>query len=513
MKTTRLLYLSAHQMIAYHWQSGVLTAEGQFAATPDGHLEFGDYIARNRTSIFSILANVSEEGFQIETIPFLQGSDRKAIVSRKIGQLFFNATLTASQSLGYAKNKRKNERVMLAALTNDDFFAPWLKAITSAGVALSGIYSLPLLAPSLLKRLRLGEDQYLLLTVQDQSIRQSYFEKGELHFSRLTPLQNSSIGGIAQTFSSETLKLQQYLASQRLIGRNQSITAHILAHSSAFKAIQSSCVSTPTIHYNILNIEDCAKKTGLRTPPPDTHCEPLFLNLLVTAPPRIQFADDTLRHDHHLGQIRSALHSLGALALLGCLLFSGKLWYENYTVTQETAALRNEANLSHHRYNEIVKTFPPIPTNNETLRRVIDRYVELEKMGATPDGLYHEISRALQAAPSAELDGLDWKVGGAESSPATAANKAPSASAVPPDSEAIIVRGTLKLGPNANARQMLGAFNYLLDALKANPALQVDVLQRPFDIESGKSLRGDDTTLEDNKPRTFSLQIIRKLRS
>jgi len=60
---------------------------------------------------------------------------------------------------------------------------------------------------------------------------------------------------------------------------------------------------------------------------------------------------------------------------------------------------------------------------------------------------------------------------------------------------------------------MLGAFNYLLGALKANPKLQVDVLQRPFDIESGKSLRGDDTTLEDNKPRTFSLQIIRKLRS
>lgn len=50
--------------------------------------------------------------------------------------------------------------------------------------------------------------------MQDQSIRQSYFEKGELHFSRLTPLQNSSISGIAQTFSAEAVKLQQYLSSQ-----------------------------------------------------------------------------------------------------------------------------------------------------------------------------------------------------------------------------------------------------------------------------------------------------------
>ena len=513
MKTTRLLYLSAHQLSAYHWKAGMLMAEGQFAATPDGHLEFADYLAQHRTSTFSMLANVSEEGFQIETIPFLQGTDRKAIIARKIGQLFFGATLTASLSLGYAKNKRKNERVMLAALTNTDYFAPWLQAISSAGAALSGIYSLPLLAPSLLKKLGLGEEQYLLLTVQDQSIRQSYFEKGELHFSRLTPLQNSSIGGIAQTFSSETLKLQQYLASQRLIGRNQSITAHILAHSSALKAIQNSCLNTPAIHYNVLSIEDCARKTGLRTVPPDIHCEPLFLNMLAAAPPRIQFADDTLRHDHHLGQIRSALYSLGVLALLGGLLFSGKLWYESFTLAQESEALRNEAALSRHRYHEIVKTFPPIPTNNEALRRIIGRYVELETMGASPDGLYREISRALQAAPAAELDGLDWKVGSSEPPPGSAATQPALASTVPKDSEAIIVRGTLKLGPNANARQMLTAFNDLLEALKANPALQVKVLQRPFDIESGKSLRGDDTTLENSTPRSFSLQIIRKLGS
>lgn len=513
MKTTRLLYLSTHQMLAYRWQSGALTGEGLFAATPEGHLEFADYLAHTPGSVFSILANVAEEGFQIETIPFLQGGDRKAIIARKIGQLFFNAALTASLSLGYAKSKRKNERIMLAALTNNDFFAPWLKAISSAGAALAGIYSLPLLAPSLLKKLHLAEDQYLLLTVQDQSIRQSYFEKGELHFSRLTPLQNSSIGGIAQTFSSETLKLQQYLASQRLIGRNQSITAHILAHTSALKAIQASCVNTPTIQFNVLGIEDCARKTGLKTPLPDTHCEPLFLNLLVTTPPRIQFANDVQRHDYHLGQIRSLFHSLGALVLLGCLLFSGKLWFDSYTIKQETAALRSEAALSRQRYDEIVKTFPPIPTNNETLRRVIDRYVAFEKMGATPDGLYHEISRALQAAPEAELDSLDWKVGGIENNGVTPASNAPAAGAIPRDSEALIVRGTLKMAPNANARQMLGAFNVLLDALKANPNVQVDVLQRPFDIESGKSLRGGDTTLEDNKPRSFSLQLTRKLGS
>jgi hypothetical protein len=235
--------------------------------------------------------------------------------------------------------------------------------------------------------------------------------------------------------------------------------------------------------------------------------------LLVTAPPRIQFASDDQRHDHHLGQIRSALQGLGALTLLGCLLFSGKLLFDSYSVNQEAGALRSEASLSRQRYIDIVNTFPPIPTNNESLRRIIDRYLELEKLSASPNGLYREISRALQAAPAAELDSIDWKVGGLDAAAVKAAGQATTTSTLAGDSEAVLVRGTLKLGANANARQMLGAFNVLVEALKANPKLQVEVLQRPFDIESGKSLKGGDTTLEDNKPRSFSLQVIRKIES
>ena len=40
-----------------------------------------------------------------------------------------------------------------------------------------------------------------------------------------------------------------------------------------------------------------------------------------------------------------------------------------------------------------------------------------------------------------------------------------------------------------------------------------DLIILQIDIESGKSLKGGDTTVEDNKPRFFSLQITRKLGS
>ena len=213
MRARRLLFLGLHQLTAYHWQGGTLHDEGHFTIGPEGYAEFAAYLRHHSGCTFMLLANVAEEGYQPETIPYLQGRDRQAVIERKLGQYFFGASLACAKSLGYEKNKRKDERLLLTALTNPAFFAPWLAALAEAQVALAGVYSLAQLAPLLLRRLKIAEPRCLVLSVQDQSIRQSYLENGELHFSRLTPLQNSSQAGIAQAVASEAGKLQQYLTS------------------------------------------------------------------------------------------------------------------------------------------------------------------------------------------------------------------------------------------------------------------------------------------------------------
>jgi len=513
MHARRLLYLSGHQLLAFHWQAGALTGEGSFEAGEAGQLPFARYLAQHAKSLFSILVNVSEEGFHIETIPFLRGEDRKAIIARKIGQLFFSARLSTSLSLGHQKSRRKDERIMLAALTNHQFFAPWLETMARAEVALVGIYSLPLLGPLLLRKLGVPQGPCLLLSIQDQSVRQSYLENGELHFSRLTPLHNSSIGGIAQTFSSEAAKLQQYLVSQRLVGRQQPIVAYLLAHASARKAIENSCVDRDTLSFTILDIEDGARRCGLKALPENTHCEPLFLHLLATDPPRAQFANDELRHDYHLWLLRAVFRGSAAVVLAGCLLLAGKLLVDARRFSQEVDLLGAETSLARQRYADIVKTFPPIPTTNEALRRVIDRYLDLERSSATPDSLYREISRALEGVPAVEIDGIEWKVSEDPSPQQSATTSAPGSRPLPVGSETAVVRGTLRLGADSNPRQVLAVFNRLIDALKRNPKLEVEVQQQPFDIQSGKSLKGGDSPADERLPRAFKVQIRRAIES
>ncbi|MFZ2854474.1 MAG: hypothetical protein WAZ34_10245 [Rhodocyclaceae bacterium] len=493
MPPRHLLYLSAQQATAFGWQNGELLEETHFATTAAGRQQFAAYLEEHGKSGFALLANVAEEGFQIESIPFLRGADRQAMIRRRLGQRFFNARLSTSYSLGHEKKRRKNERILLAALTDTPFFEPWLECIAGAGCVLSGIYSLPLLGAMLLKKTGLAQERCLLLTVQDQSIRQSYFERGELHFSRLTPLHGTDPDSLARAFSAEAGKLQQYVSGLRPGEFSTPISACILAHANARKAIEASCVDSQTLTFRIIDSENCARQLGLKTLPADTHGESLFIHLLATTPPRSQFADDLLRHDFHLRRIRSALYGLAATALLIALPVSGKLAYETRQIGQQTAALVSEARLAAQRYDAITTSVPQQPTDSATLLRVVDRYGELEREGGTPKGLYFAISRALQQATTLDLERIDWQAGTA----------APS-----DDNETAVVRGTLK--PGADARLSLSDFQRLTDALKRTPGLQVRILQHPFNSDSGQSLRGGDAALEDDTPKTFALQIVRK---
>lgn len=510
MPERRLLHLSPHQLACYSWQGGTVRSEGSFENSPEGIAAFNAYVAGQASAVYTLVANVSEESFQLETIPFLQARDRDAVVSRKLMQLFYTTPYTAAFSLGYEKTRRKDERLLLAALTAPATLDPWISAIRDARVALTGIHSLPFLGEGLLARLKAGDERCILLTVQDQSVRETYFERGRLHFSRLSPLVNTSIGGIAQAFSTEAVKLQQYLLSQRMIARNQALRAIVIAHPSAMQAVETSCISTESLAFEIVSTETCARRIGLKTAPATSHADTLFAHLAATAAPRVQFAKEALRHDYRLWQARKALFAAGAVALAGCLLFAGKQFFEANSLRSEASNIAAQAQGARQRYEDIVRTFPPIPTNNETLRQIINRYAELEAGGATPERFYRELSAALVKSPAVELESIGWKA-----APPPASSNARPASVPPAAAGAVTtpsaqVRGTITLGPRATPRQTLAAFDQFVADLRANPALDVTVVQQPFDTDSGKSLRSGDEADKNLAARPFTLDIVRR---
>lgn len=500
MSSSRLLYLNTHRLSAYAWQQGSLLLEGAFDNDEAGLQQFADYLAKYRGGDFSLLANVAEEGYALETIPFLQGSDRQTLITRKIGQHFLGTSLSAAISLGYEKTQRKNEKLLLSALTNPAHFAPWLRLIADTEAALAGIYTIAQLGGDLLKKLGLTSNRCLLLTLQDHSIRESYLVDGHAHFSRMAPLTDSSIAGIASAFAAESGKLRQYLISQRLIGRDENLPVFIVAHPQTIPAIEKARPEHSLPDFTIIDSHTAADKLKLHTMPEDNRSDLLFLHLLAIAPPNQQFANNAHRHHYRLSQIRRGLIAGGLIALLGGLLFTAKETYVAHSLRAEATALTAETADLNRRYGEISATFPQLGVDNETLRRLTNRYRELRNLQRQPAPSYSMVSRVLDRMPAIVLEGIDWKNG----------TFLPSTAAISNGPEITTVRGAIRL-ERANTRQTLAVFDQFVEALRADPANTINVLQRPFDIESGSALRGGDGQDEEAKPRQFAVEIVRNV--
>ncbi len=520
MAQLRLLYLDGSQLSASLWQAGTLTEEGRFTQDDAGYAAFAEYLARHQGSIYRILANVSDEGFQLETLPHTLGADRSALLTRKLGQHFFGSPLSTAISYGREKTGRKDEQFLLAALTRPQLFEPWLAALQAAEAQLAGIWSLPLAGATLLARLLPGRPDVLLVSLTRGGIRQSFFQDGRLKFSRLSHTPATSTAQLAAAFAAEAGRTYQYLLGQRLIARGTPLPVLALVHPAQAGVFAEHCKSTDELQITLQDTHAAARALKLKTLPQDMLSEPLYLHLLALGAPREQFAPPAARRFWRLGQTRGWLVKGGALALAGCLLFAGREFVDLLKTRNETATLRQSAETDARSYQAIQQTFPPMPTTTENLRAVINRFDDLEKRSAPLAASWLAISHALDAVPRIEIERIEWQLGArpVEAPAAAAARPAPTpvAAGNPAGADnalyaSALVHGVLPAALASDQRGQIELVNTFADALRKEDGLQVSVQRMPFDIEPGKSLKSANEAGQTENRLKFIIQLSRKL--
>jgi hypothetical protein len=517
MPQQRLLYLDTNHLSALLWHGGTLREEGHFPHDDAGVAAFTEYLVHHRRSNFRLLADVTDEGFQIETLPYTQGADRSALLARKLGQYFYGSPLTTAISYGREKTGRRDEKFLFTGLTLSKLFEPWLAALRAAEAPLEGIYSLSLLGAALLAKLPPVRERCLLVSITRGGIRQSFFENGQLKFSRLSPMMATGAAEIAAGCAAEVAKILQYLLGQRLLARGAPLPVIALVHPAQTGTFLEYCKNMEELQVTLHDLHAACKTFGLKTLPQDSRSEALFLHLLAQNPPREQFAPPPERRFHRLWQIRSWLVKGGALALLGCLLFAGREAVNILESRSATAGLQQQAEADMQKYQAIQSTFPPMPTSTDNLRAVMNRFDDLEKRSASIEPLYHAVSRALGEAPKVDIERIQWQLSGNPdegikflADPRKTA-PAPAAAGGNGMHEIAIVYGLLPASMAADQRGQLETVNAFADALRKNAALKVTVQRMPFDIESGKSLKSSSEAEQAAAQLKFVIHLSRKL--
>lgn len=519
MAAKRILLLDGPLLTAHYWHAGHIKVEGEFSPEPVGLEALTAYLKKHRSSIFYLLADIAEEGFQLEDLPYVQGGDRNALLQRRLGQYYYNTPLSAAISLGRAPTGRRDEKILFAALTRIETFAPWLDTLRAAEANLAGVFSVPLVLAGWVSQL-LGESgPVLFITLSRGGVRQTFCDQGKLHFSRLSPLATKSLEEVARTSASDSAKIYQYLLAQRQIPRGTPLRTRVLAHAVQRPTLEEFCRSTGELEFEFLDIADAARNQGLKDVPVDSNADNLFIHGLATKTPPQQFAPSVDTRIHKLWRIRFALTSTAWLILAGCLLYAGKTALDLFELNDSINATRSITTADTQRYNALIDSLPKVGISPDNLRALIGRIDTLQKRTPAMEPLLNHLSLALNDYPRIELINITWRISNSLDTGGKVATEAAAAAGVMPAGtnpaevwSVIEINARLPLGMISDQRAQINLTESFAARLR-DPRTDVRILSRPFDIESDKPLKSAGETGEPqlvDAPK-FALRISRPM--
>lgn len=516
MPQRRVLFFDNSRLTAYRVHSGAVLHEASFAGDEAGLAAFGDYLAGHRRSLFMVLADAAEETFQTEDIPYSSGKDRQAIIRRKLAQHFYGTPYALAISQGRLKSGRRDERMLLMALTQPQHLEPWITALRARKAILAGVYSLPQTIASLLPGKPSG--QLLLLTLTRAGLRQTFFDEGQLRFSRLTPLIHDSADASAIAAASEAVKMHQYLASQRLIQRDRPLTTRVLVHPAEAAAMRARCLSNSSLHFEVADLLEEARRTGLRVALANSQADLLFCHLLVKKTPADQFAPPEELDFYRLWQTRFGLKAASALILVGSLLFSANHGLDIMKLRDDAEQTRQQSEANQAQYMAKMQALPKIPLGTDDLRTLIGRYDQVALRAQGPGPLLIQISQSLDAFPTISIDRIEWgiveQIGPANPNQAGTASAQPQTPVPPhlmsgPYAQAALT-ARLPLSMVGDNRGQLSVVADFVKHLGQAPNTFVTILQPPVDTQSGKTLKSGDERAVLEAPK-FIFRVTRKL--
>lgn len=513
--THRLLVsISANGATLARWRGGQLADCEFHDLESDAIAAFEDAIAATPAAPVYLLVDSVDEDYRVELLPHTWGSERAQLVARRLRQIYRGSPYCAALARGRDTGARRDDLWFFLALTNAELIAPWLDAAARLQAPLAGLYALPMVYARLPAKLGLGAADLLLVAETEAGLRQTWFQRGELRLSRLTPHQPAyTVQGSTQ-YAEQIDSTRSYLESLRLIGREDTLSVVLLDQQGSFGALAER-IAAPGANAvcRLVGAEELAKAAGLRAPLQARSHDALALALLGTGVPQADLAPAPARAAWRRRAAARGIYGAAAAAGLASVALAG--WMLHAASAAHTAAgeARREAAVQQGRYAAVTQGFPAAPASGAEMRLAVQAAQQVESMARSPQRVYATVARALQPDPRLALRSIDWRSGAlAPAAPPSAAAKPGRAgTSVPARGEEALVEGEIH-GFAGDYRGAHAAVERFAARLRADPAVQTATIVRlPLDVRPEAALAG--TTREaaaGGKPdeALFSVAIV-----
>jgi hypothetical protein len=395
----RLILLATPRQIGVlDWRSTQMHWLGEFAVNEAGLAAFRQVLLKHAQLPVLLVIDTVDEDYRSEILPHVQGHARAELLARKLKQVFRNARFTGAWRQARETSGRRDDRYLLAALTDAEWLMPWLSVLHRERVPLCGITPLALAYQHLLARLRVQEPHTLLACRLNNSLRLSYYHNGLLRFSRLigsdTPTQ------LPGNAADEIAKTQLYLTGQRILPREARLHVLLLDPSGQLDSAQAPLGADPAFSTRLVDMTSLAR--ALRIPDSFLDATPEVAPLAAIAGEAVQLnlaPPELLLHHTEFRWRRGLNLAAGIVAAIG-LTLTAAYWLNAQDLRDQSLQIQGEVQRGDARHAAIVRDFPALATRPDQLGQTIALAAQLSRAPLNVNALFLPLGQALAAHPA-----------------------------------------------------------------------------------------------------------------
>lgn len=397
-------------MVVLRWHANAFTGMAEFEPDDRGYAAFETLIRTEVKKPLKLLIDIIEEDIRLDTAPHLIGRDRQALHKRLVNRYFRQYSHKNLHVQGRESEGRRDDIVLLTALTNSKLFQPWLTVLERCKTPLQGIYSLPLAGQALVKTLRATDQNALVISQQvPSSIRQSFYARGKLKLSRLVPSGDDNARN-HEVLRDEINRTVRYLENQHYVDTKRKLHIYVIAPGTEHKELQSVLKPDTRKEYHVLDRDRLAFELGIKNILPGKHSHWLFAHLVLNnkkrRPDYVNHADQRYYYHH---QARMGMYALSAAAIIGALLWGVAQLFDGYLMHVQGEQKQSEQNAYQQQYEEIVKDIAELDLNVEDVRGAVNLAEELQqRYNSSPLDFFVPISNTLSSHPDIDIRKMQW---------------------------------------------------------------------------------------------------------
>lgn len=399
-----ILLATPRQISVLDWRPGSMHWLGEFSATESGLAAFRQLLLGHPRMPVLLVADTVDEDYRSEILPHVQGRPREELLERKLKQVFRNARFTGAWRQARETAGRRDDRYLLATLTDGDWLMPWVSALHREQAPLYGITPMAMACQHLLARLRVQEPHVLLACRFSSGLRLSYYHEGQLRFSRLigadAPTQ------MAGNAADEIAKTQLYLSGQRILPREARLHVLLLDIDGQLGTAQAALNADPAFSTHVVDLASLNR--ALRIPGDFLAATPEIAPLAAIAGEALQLnlAPPELLRPHAEFRWRRGLNLAAGVVAAAGLILSSAYWLRAQELHDQATQLQAETQREAARHSAIVSGFPELAARPDQLGPTLALAARLGHAPLDIDALFQPLGQALSAHPEVVIKAL-----------------------------------------------------------------------------------------------------------